>query len=354
MAEVRSQEPEVRRKACDGSQLYLLTPDFCLLILIMTDHPSITVSEFLAHAPPQLELRVLAGAGGTRRARADGRRASRSWGSRSRASLITSIGPRCRSSARAKSGISVSSRRRAGAKLSAISGFEKISCVLVTKGLHAAARIGRGRRGGRACRCSPHRVVSSIAISTVTEYLQEMLAPRAVRHGVLLDIYGLGVLIEGASGIGKSECALDLMARGHRLVSDDVVEVRRIGSERLVGARAGTAARAPGDTRPRHHQHPRPLRRLGHQPSKNIDLSIRLERWDEASEVDRLGIDAQAVEILGVERAAGVDSRQPGPQSFDAGRDGRARPTPARPRLRCRADFRRTPRENAGREIAGD
>jgi HPr kinase/phosphorylase len=115
-----------------------------------------------------------------------------------------------------------------------------------------------------------------------------------------MDIYGLGVLLEGASGIGKSECALDLIAHGHRLVSDDVVEVRRIGTERL----SGTAPELL-----REHLEIRGLGILNIRDlfgvsatstAKNIDLSIRLERWDEASEVDRLGIDAHAVEILGV------------------------------------------------------
>src|SRR5437764_14299489 len=78
-------------------------------------------------------------------------------------------------------------------------------------------------------------MVSSTAINTVTECLQELLAPCAVRHGVLLDIYGLGVLIEGESGIGKSECALDLITRGHRLISDDVIEVWSAGMEKLIG-----------------------------------------------------------------------------------------------------------------------
>jgi HPr kinase/phosphorylase len=117
---------------------------------------------------------------------------------------------------------------------------------------------------------------------------------------VLLDIYGLGVLLEGASGIGKSECALDLIAHGHRLVSDDVVEVRRISAERL----SGTAPELL-----REHLEIRGLGIINIRDlfgvsaistAKNIDLSIRLERWDEASEVDRLGIDAHAIEILGV------------------------------------------------------
>jgi HPr kinase/phosphorylase len=264
----------------------------------MTDQPSITVSEFLSHAPPQLELRVLAGARG-----ADTRQ------------LIV---PRIQKLGLALAGFThyIHSGRlqivgqseiwflgqlEPEKRLEAIRNLalERISCVLVTKGLEPPAEfVVAAEEAALPLLSTP--VVSSVAISSVTEYLQEMLAPLAVRHGVLLDIYGLGVLLEGASGIGKSECALDLIARGHRLVSDDVVEVRRVGAERLVG------------TAPELLREHLEIRGLGIinirdlfgvsaiSTAKSIDLSIKLERWDAASEVDRLGIDAQIVEILGV------------------------------------------------------
>ena len=177
--------------------------------------------------------------------------------------------------------------------------LEKISCVLVTKGLEPPPElIEAAQAAGMPLLSTP--VVSSAAIDNVTQCLQELLAPLVVRHGVLIDIYGLGVLIEGASGIGKSECALDLIARGHRLVSDDVVEVRRIKADRL----SGTAPELL-----REHLEIRGLGIINIRDlfgvsaisaAKNIDLSILLERWDEAHEVDRLGIDAQAIDILGV------------------------------------------------------
>jgi HPr kinase/phosphorylase len=177
--------------------------------------------------------------------------------------------------------------------------LEKISCILVTKGLTPPPELMAAAEEANLPLLSTG-VVSSVAISTVTDYLQEMLAPVVVRHGVLLDIYGLGVLIEGASGIGKSECALDLVARGHRLVSDDVVEVRRIGSDRLVG-RAPELLREHLEIRGLGIINIRDLFGVSAtSTSKHIDLSIRLERWEAASGVDRLGIDAQAVEILGV------------------------------------------------------
>ena len=262
------------------------------------DQPAITVSEFLAHAPAQLELRILAGERG-----ADARE------------LTT---PRIQKLGLALAGfthyihsgrlqivgqseiwfigqLEPEKRRQAIHNLA----LERISCVLVTKGLEPPPElVAAAEEAALPLLSTP--VVSSIAISAVTEYLQEKLAPLAIRHGVLLDVYGLGVLIEGSSGIGKSECALDLVAHGHRLVSDDVVEVRRIGAERLLG------------TAPKLLREHLEIRGLGIinirdlygvsaiSMAKNIDLSIRLERWEEASEVDRLGIDAQAVEILGV------------------------------------------------------
>lgn len=177
--------------------------------------------------------------------------------------------------------------------------LEKISCVLVTKGLEPPPElIEAADAAGTPLISTP--VVSSVAINAVTECLQELLAPLAVRHGVLLDIYGEGVLIEGASGIGKSECALDLIARGHRLVSDDVVNVRRIGAERLVGT-APELLREHLEIRGLGILNIRDLFGISAtSAAKGIDLSIMLERWDEAGEVDRLGIDAQAIEILGV------------------------------------------------------
>jgi HPr kinase/phosphorylase len=264
----------------------------------MNDHPSITVSEFLAHAPAQLELRVLAGEKGT------GRR-----------ELTT---PRIQKLGLALAGFTHyihsgrlqivgqseiwflgqldAERRREAIRNLAL---ERISCVLVTKGLEPPPELIAAAEEAQLPLISTP-VVSSIAINTVTEYLQERLAPLVVRHGVLLDIYGLGVLIEGASGIGKSECALDLVARGHRLVADDVIEVRRVGAERLLGA-APELLREHLEIRGLGIINIRDLFGVSAtSATKIIDLSIRLERWEEASEVDRLGIDAQAIEILGV------------------------------------------------------
>lgn len=177
--------------------------------------------------------------------------------------------------------------------------LEKISCVLVTKGLEPPGEFIEAARDAHLPLLQTP-LVSSIAINVVTDYLQEALAPRTLRHGVLLDLYGLGVLIEGSSGIGKSECALDLIARGHRLVSDDVVEIRRIGTERLIGD-APELLREHLEIRGLGIINIRDLFGVSAiSAARRIDLSIRLERWEEASEVERLGIDARAIEILDV------------------------------------------------------
>jgi HPr kinase/phosphorylase len=143
-------------------------------------------------------------------------------------------------------------------------------------------------------------LVSSHAIGAITDFLQEWLAPRELRHGVLLDAYGLGVLIEGESGIGKSECALDLIVRGHRLVSDDLVEVSRLGPDHLLGS-APELLREHMEIRGLGIINVRELYGVAALSGpKQVGLSIRLERWKDAREVERLGIDERTVEILGV------------------------------------------------------
>jgi HPr kinase/phosphorylase len=190
--------------------------------------------------------------------------------------------------------LSPDERRAAVARLE----LEKISCVLVTKGLTPPPELIEAcEAAGLPLIGTP--LVSSVAISAVTEYLEEALAPRDTRHGVLLDLYGLGVLIEGESGVGKSECALDLIMRGHQLVADDLVEVRRRPGQ-LVGSTPGLL---------REHMEIRGLGILNIRElfgvsavsgPKQIGLTIRLERWGKASEVDRLGLEERTVDILGV------------------------------------------------------
>jgi HPr kinase/phosphorylase len=139
-----------------------------------------------------------------------------------------------------------------------------------------------------------------VAIARLTNFLEDRLAPRETRHGVLLDILGLGVLLAGESGIGKSECALDLVGRGHRLVADDTVEIRCRGQAVLIGT-------CPELTR--HHVEIRGLGLVNvtdlfgvsaTRSSKRVELVVQLERWERGREYDRLGLDTATIEILGV------------------------------------------------------
>ena len=264
----------------------------------MLDHPTITVGEFVTRGPARLQLLVLAGADAASARRITAARVHKLG--LALAGFAHDIHPG-RVQIVGQSEIAYlnqlsSERRREVLQSGAL---DQIACMLVTKSPAPPPELTSwAERTGVPLLQTP--LVSSFAIGVTTEFLQEALAPRETRHGVLLDLYGIGVLIEGRSGIGKSECALDLIARGHRLVADDLVEVRRIASDRLLGS-------AP-ELLSEHLE----LRGVGIinirdlfgvstiSGPKNIDLSIKLERWDEVKDVDRLGIDERTVEILGV------------------------------------------------------
>lgn len=140
---------------------------------------------------------------------------------------------------------------------------------------------------------------TSAFMAEVIRWLNVEMAPSITIHGVLVDVFGEGVLIMGESGIGKSEAALELIKRGHRLISDDVVEIRRVSDTTLVGA-------APDITR-----HFIELRGIGIinvktlfgvesvKDTANIDLVIKLEEWDKDREYDRLGLEEEYTEFLG-------------------------------------------------------
>ena len=172
-------------------------------------------------------------------------------------------------------------------------------CVMITMGLDGPPELAaEAERAGVPLLRTAHP--TPVAIARITTLLEDQMAPRETRHGVLMDILGLGVFISGESGIGKSECALDLIGRGHRLVADDAVEIRCRSEAILIGT-------CPELTR--HHVEIRGLGLVNvtdlfgvssTRSSKRVELVVQLERWEAGREYDRLGLETATVEILGV------------------------------------------------------
>ena len=142
---------------------------------------------------------------------------------------------------------------------------------------------------------------TSAFMAQIIAFLNLSLAPRITRHGVLIEVYGEGILLLGESGVGKSETAIELVKRGHRLIADDAVEIRRVSSKSLVGA-------APSNIR-----HFIELRGIGIvnvsrifgvgavKLTEKIDFVINIEPWDSEKVYDRMGLEEQTTEILGME-----------------------------------------------------
>jgi len=175
----------------------------------------------------------------------------------------------------------------------------RVTCFVVTKG-QAPPRELLAAAEAASVPVLTTPLESTSFIKLLSAFLEERLATRLHLHSVLLDVFGLGVLILGDSGIGKSECALDLIDRGHRLVADDVVEIKRMGDV-LVGA-------SPDLTR--YHMELRGLGVLNIKDlygvssirlSKRVELVILLERWEVGKEYDRLGLRNESFLILGAE-----------------------------------------------------
>lgn len=132
-------------------------------------------------------------------------------------------------------------------------------------------------------------------------FLNNHLAPRMTMHGVLAEVYGVGVLLTGESGVGKSEAALELVKRGHRLVADDVVDVRRVSENRLIGE-APEMVRNLMEIRGIGIIDVATMFGIGSvMRSKSIDMIVHLEHWVKGKEYDRLGLDDKTHEILGVQ-----------------------------------------------------
>jgi HPr kinase/phosphorylase len=175
-----------------------------------------------------------------------------------------------------------------------------IVCLIVTRGLEPpACLVETAEKADIPLLRSSHG--TSQFISLITSYLEDRLLPVTHVHGVLIDVFGVGILILGKSGIGKSECALDLVIRGHRLVADDVVQIKK----KMPAALVGTAAEAL--------QFRMEIRGLGIinvkdlygisaiREKKSINLVIELCEWNDSHDYDRLGLDEHYFKILDVD-----------------------------------------------------
>ncbi len=175
-----------------------------------------------------------------------------------------------------------------------------IAVLISTKGMKIPdALIDQCAQSGTALLTTPQ--LTSVFISRVENWLEDKLAPNTVMHGVLIESYGVGVLMLGKSGIGKSECALELIERGHRLVADDIVRIKKKGAETVYGT---------GDNMFQHHTEIRGLGILNIKDlfgisavrdRKRIDLVVELVAWSEHEEYDRLGLEERRFPILDVE-----------------------------------------------------
>jgi HPr kinase/phosphorylase len=174
---------------------------------------------------------------------------------------------------------------------------EETPCIIVTRGLEVPNElVEAGEASNVPILRSTHKTTR--IYSRLTNYLEEKLAPTTALHGVLVDVYGVGVLITGKSGVGKSETALELVKRGHRLVADDSVEIRQTDEDTLIGSS------------PELIEHLLEIRGLGIinvmtlfgagavRTYKHITLNIDLEIWESGKVYDRVGLDEEKLKIL--------------------------------------------------------
>ena len=141
---------------------------------------------------------------------------------------------------------------------------------------------------------------TSTTISAIITYLRAALAPRITRHGVLMEVYGEGILLTGESGMGKSETAVELLKRGHRLIADDAVEIRKIASDVLIGT-APAVIRNYVELRGIGIINVARLFGMGAiKAEKQINLVVNIVPWDNHASYDRMGMEVEYVDILGV------------------------------------------------------
>lgn len=262
------------------------------------EKPKINLAEFISDSPAEMKLEVLAGENGLTTHKITSARIQKlglafaGFPHYIRAGRIQIVG---------QSEISFLAQLTAAERFKAIRRLDPalICCILITKSLESPGELIRfAEENNLPVLRTPK--ISSQAIAVVSQFLSNCLAPQTTIHGVLMGMYGLGVLILGESGIGKSECALDLIMRGHGLISDDSIIVKRIG-DKLEG------------TSPELTFEHLEIRGLGiinvrdlfggsaiGKQKKTIDLCVRLKKWEEVEDVERLGLEMGEEEIFGI------------------------------------------------------
>ncbi len=259
--------------------------------------PKINISDFIEKAPAELQIQLLAGASGLKKKEIVSSRIQKLGLALAVFSHYIHAG---RLQIVGQSEIWYLNQLFSDQRKQAIRNLDlaNICCILITKNLEPPPELLELAEEFELPIIRSTQV-SSVAIGTVSQFLQESLAPQMTLHSVLLGVYGLGVLLLGDSGIGKSECALDLITRGHRLISDDAVLIKQIG-ERLEGSSPALTFELLE------------IRGLGIinirdlfgvsaiEKQKTIDLCVELKKWDEVDDVERLGVESLEEEILGV------------------------------------------------------
>lgn len=185
-------------------------------------------------------------------------------------------------------------------RIFAFCSYHTTPCILVTRG-DAPPAVLLDEATEKRIPVLGTKLVTTRLTATLSTYLEERLAPETLVHGVMVDVYGIGILITGSSGIGKSETGLELIKRGHRLVADDAVVIRQVSDESLIGSPPPLL---------RHLMEIRGLGVLNAMtlfgagavlPQKRISMVIHLEAWRENYAYDRLGIDQSMMKILDLE-----------------------------------------------------
>ncbi|MCI6444042.1 MAG: HPr(Ser) kinase/phosphatase [Clostridia bacterium] len=175
---------------------------------------------------------------------------------------------------------------------------ENIPCLIIARGLEFSAEtINVAKKYN--CPLFRSAKITTVLINDITIYQSELLAPTEVMHGVLVDVFGVGILITGKSGVGKSEIALELVNRGHRLIADDSVVIKNI-NDQLIGKspekiRYYMEIRGIGIINIQRMFGPGSVR-----PDKGVDIIAELSPWEQGKNYDRIGINEQFEEILGI------------------------------------------------------